>query len=90
MSINLKREDIGGCRGRDCGKSIEGVEFTGYIGSSCTHMKSEDGWWLRIDHHYDYWTDGHPRLPDTVGELLCPECLEKYNERMKELFGDFT
>lgn len=83
-NINLKRNEIGNCR--NCGKSPEGEEFRGRFSSRCTHMESQGGWWLRIDHH-ENWLEPENKPKDTVGELLCPDCLKEYNEKMTEFLG---
>jgi hypothetical protein len=80
--INLKRDEIGNCR--DCGKLPEGEEFKGRYNDHCTHMESQNGWRLRIEHNYN-WFDSSDRLKDTVGELLCPDCLKKHDEELSEL-----
>ena len=82
--INIKRADIGDCR--DCKKSPHDVKFKGIFNKFGTHLKSDCGWWLRIDHHHDYRMEGVFREPDTVGDLLCPPCLDLHNERMREFF----
>ena len=82
--ILLKRNEIGNCR--RCKKIPEGEEFKGRFREICTHMYSQNGWWLRIDHKYDFY-DNCKRLDDKVGELMCPECLVEYNKSMDELIG---
>ena len=87
--ILLDRSGLGNCRG--CGKSPEKEEFRGSYNEYGTHAKSKNGWWLRIAHHFDYTMKGRVREPDSVGDLLCPDCLEKHNDRMAnmlDLFGD--
>lgn len=85
---DLKREDIGNCC--DCGADSKDVKFFGILDNRgiCSHFKSDDGWWLRIDHKFDIFAIDNKRLPDVVGELLCPECLEKYNKRLENLFDE--
>ncbi|MCK5020968.1 MAG: hypothetical protein KAS32_28395, partial [Candidatus Peribacteraceae bacterium] len=58
--------------------------FKGRGSEYCTHLESQNGWWLRIDHSYE-WFDHSIRLPDKVGELMCPTCLEKYSRDLEEL-----
>ena len=86
FKINMKRDDIGNCKG--CGEDSSGVVFKGRANECCTHMHSEDGWWLRLSHHFDYTMEGRERLPDTVGELLCPKCCKEHDKRMAEFIGD--
>lgn len=88
--LDLKREDIGNCR--DCGASTEGVDFYGHIDreSVCSHFKNDDGWWLRIDHKFDIFAmPNDQRLPDVVGELLCPTCNAAASKRFDELMAGF-
>jgi len=79
--ILLKREDIGHCR--HCDKTSSGVEFRGAFNRYDSHLKSEDGWWLRIDHDMGWLNE--PRGKDTVGELLCPDCHVKESDRLSAL-----
>lgn len=81
--FNIERKDIGNCRG--CEASSEKEEFRGIPGEVCTHLKSQNGWWLRIDHSYDVFEG--TRKPDRVGELLCPTCLEEHNKQLEELLN---
>lgn len=85
MNFNLKRSDIGTCRG--CGKSSEAELFKGQFNIHGTHMYSQNGWWLRVEHSIDYFVEGNPRLPDSVGALLCKQCGEKHSERLNEIMG---
>lgn len=82
--ILLKRKDIGDCRA--CSKSPDNEIFNGVYNSCCTHMTSQNGWWLRIDHKFDFFNDMQ-RLPDKVGNLLCKECLADYNKRVDQFLG---
>lgn len=81
--ILLKRSELGDCK--RCGLSSEGEEFKGRFNNQCTHMDSQNGWWLRIDHSRDIYKEGGPRNPDKVGELLCPKCLDKHNVEIGKL-----
>lgn len=83
--ILLKRNEIGNCR--RCDKDPEREVFKGAFNKNCTHMHSKGGWWLRIDHRWDYFTKGSPRMPDVVGDLMCPDCLDKHNNTVNEILG---
>ena len=83
-NILLKRDEIGDCR--RCGKKPDGESFKGRFNSVCTHMHSQNGWWLRIDHKYDFY-DNNKRLEDKVGELMCPDCEKEYSKDLDELMN---
>jgi len=89
--ITLKRDELGNCR--RCEASPDGEVFKGHaniksdLSYTCTHMNSQNGWWLRIEHSFDHWSEDNPRNPDEVGELLCPTCLIQHNKDMSELLG---
>ena len=75
----LIRSEIGGCR--FCGLLVPDTEkFKGIPNTGCTHMHSQGGWWLRIDHRW--------KEPDRVGELACPPCLESYGNLLKDLLEE--
>ena len=86
--INLNRDDMGDCRG--CGASPADEIFRGHYNEYGTHGNSNNGWWLRIVHSWDYTADGRVREPDRVGDLLCPKCLEEHNERVGDLLNLFN
>ncbi len=83
MSLNLKREHLGLCRG--CRADPENEVFHGAFNEYGTQMRSDKGWWLRIRHSWDYMPDQRIRLPDVVAHLLCPTCLEEHNKRVAQI-----
>lgn len=91
FQVNLKKSEIGLCR--RCGADPKGQNFYGLPNPYCTHMYSQDKWWLRIDHHREIDRRRavvERRLPDTVGDLLCTSCAEKHESVIAELLGDMT
>lgn len=88
--INVKKEDLLCCLG--CGDAagnevLKNLKSEG-IGSPydiCQHFNTEDGWWLRIDWKYDFYSRAHNG--DSVGAFFCPVCHEKENEKINDLLS---
>lgn len=83
--LTITKDDVKACLG--CGKDASGVQFKGFCQptSMCSHFYSEGTkWWLRIDHHCDIFHKDRP-YTDRVGELKCPECLEKHSKMINTL-----
>ena len=85
--IKLTREDLGNCK--RCDKPIPDDVELKYkqpnIHDICCHMHSESGWWVRVDFKHKF-LDYDIIEKEYVGENLCPKCVEKYNEQLKEMF----